>query len=43
MNVFWVHMTAVQMLIALIQCRATPACVGAGLLGTAGPVQVCNA
>ena len=41
MNVFWALMTAVQMLIVLIQCRASLVGVGVGLLGMEGPVQVC--
>ena len=40
MNVFLALMTAAQMLIVLIQCRATPVGVGVGLLGMGGPVQV---
>ena len=43
MNAFWALVTAVQMPIVLIQCRATPVCVGVGLLGMGGPVQYsCN-
>ena len=41
MNVFWVHMTAVQMQIVLTLCRATHVSVGLGLLGMEGHVQVC--
>ena len=40
MNVFWVHMTAVQMQIVLTLCRATRVSVGLGLLGMEGHVQV---
>ena len=40
MNVFWAHMTAVQMQIVFIPCRTTRVSVGLGSLGMEEHVQV---